>query len=108
MVAATHPRLYLALVLSIRSICFFSAVVAATFRHIDFAPDDWLNVALAGFIEKVRSGEEITVIRDGYRGHFLPRRLIKQLGRFARPVEQTKICVNVKVDKLRLTHGYRF
>jgi len=108
MVAPAQARLRFAAVLSARSVCFFAAVVAAALRHIDFAPDDWLDVALAGFVEKIGRGKEVPVVRNGHGGHFLPRSFIEQLGRFACPVEQTEICMNVKMNKLRLTHGSRF
>jgi hypothetical protein len=48
------------------------------------------------------------VVCDGHGWHFLPRSLIEQLGRFACSVEQAEIRVNVKMNKLRLTHGSRF
>ena len=108
MVAPAHPRLGFAAVLSGRSVCFFTAVVAASLRHIDFATDDRLDVSLAGFVEEIGGSEQISVIRYGNRGHFLSRCLIEQLGGFARPVEQTEICVYVKMNELRLTHGSRF
>ena len=97
-----------AAVLSAGSICFFTALVAAALGHIDFAADDRFDIALAGFVEKISGGEEIAVIRHGHGGHFLPRSFVEQLRRFACSVEQTEIRMNVKMNKLRLTHGSRF
>ncbi len=108
MVAPAHAWLCFTAVLSVRSVCFFTAVVAAALGHIHFATDDWLDVSLAGLVEEIGGGEKITVIRYGHGGHFLPRSLIEQLRRLASPVEQTEIRVNVKMNKLRLTHGSRF
>src|ERR1700688_188570 len=108
MVAPAHARLGFAAVWTARSVCFFAAVVAAALGHIDFAPDDGLDVTLAGFVEKIGRGKEVPVVRNGHSGHFLPRSFIEQLGRFAGPVQQTKICMYVKMNKLRLTHGSRF
>ena len=108
MIASAHARFGLAAIVTASPVCFLSAVVAATFGHVNFAPNNRLDIALAGFIEEISRGEKISVIRNGYRRHLLPRRFVKQLGRFARPVEQTKIRMNVKMNKLRLTHGSRF
>ena len=108
MVAPAHPRLCFAAVLSACSVCFFAAFVAAALGHIDFATDDWLDVTLAGFVEKIGGGKEVPMVRNGHGGHFLPRSFIEQLGRFACPVEQTEIRMNVKMNKLRVTHGSRF
>ena len=108
MVAPAHARFCLAAVLTARSVCFLAAVVAAPFGHVNFASNNWLDVAFAGFIKEISGGEKISVVRNGYRRHLLPRRFVEQLGRFARPVEQTEIRMNVKMNKLRLTHGSRF
>ena len=108
MVAPAHARFCLPAVLSTRSVCFLSAVVSAAFGNVHFASDNRLDVALAGFIKEICCGEKISVVRNGHRGHLLPRRFIKQLGSFARPVEQTEIRMNVEMNKLRLTHGSRF
>src|SRR5258708_30247365 len=50
---------------------FFAAVVAAAFGDVDFAADDGLDVAFAGFIEKVGGGEQISVVGDGPGGPLL-------------------------------------
>src|SRR5580704_10493521 len=108
MVAPAHAWLCFAAVLPTRSVCFFTAVVAAALRHIDFASDDRFDVPLAGFVEKIGGGKEIPMVRYGHRGHFLPGRFVEQLRRFACSVEQTEIRMNVKMNKLRLAHGPRF
>jgi hypothetical protein len=59
------------------SVRFYTAVVAAAFGHINFASDDGLDVALAGFVEEIGGGEKIAVVRYGHGWHFLPRRLIE-------------------------------
>ena len=84
---------------------FFAAIVAAALSDIDFAADDGLNVALAGFIEEIGGGEEVAVIGDGYRRHFLARRFVEELGGFARSIEKTVIRMDVQVNELRITHG---
>src|SRR5580704_18471304 len=108
MVAPAHARLRFAAVLSACSVGFFAAVVTAALGHIDFAADDGLDVTLAGFVEKICGGKEVPVVGNGYGGHFLPRSFIEELGRFACPVEETEIRMNVKMNELRLTHGSRF
>jgi hypothetical protein len=45
------------------------------------------------------------MIGDGHGRHFLPRRLIQQLSRFAGPIEKAVICVYVKVNELGLPHN---
>ena len=107
MVAPAHAWFCLAAISSARRAGFLSAVVAAAFGHIDFASDNGLDVALARFIKEICRGEKVSVVRNGYGGHLLPRRFVEQFGRFARPVEKTEIRMNVKMNKLRLTHGTR-
>ncbi len=80
----------------------------AAFGDIDFATDDGLDVALAGFVEEIRGGEEISVVGDGHGGHLLAGRFIQKLGGLASPVEQAVIRMNVKMNELRLAHGTRF
>jgi hypothetical protein len=84
---------------------FFAAVVAAAFGDVDFAADDGLDVALAGFIEKVGGGEKIAVVRDGHRGHLLARGFVEEFAGFARAVEKAEIGVDVEMNKLRIAHG---
>jgi len=48
-----------------------AALMPAALRHIHFAADDGLHVALAGFVEKIGRGEQIAVIGDGHRRHLL-------------------------------------
>ena len=84
---------------------FFAAIVAAALGDVDFAADDGLYVALAGFVEKICGGEEVAVIGDGHRGHFLAGGFVKKFGGFARAVQQAEIGVNVKMNELRIAHG---
>jgi len=84
---------------------FFTAVEAAAFGEVDFAADDGLDVALAGFIEKIGGGEEVAVVGDGYGGHFLAGGLVEKLGGFAGTVEEAEVGVNVEVNELRIAHG---
>jgi hypothetical protein len=48
------------------------------------------------------------MVSDGHGRHFLAGRFIQELGGFASSIEQAVIRMNVKVNKLRLTHGTRF
>ena len=84
---------------------FFAAVVAAALGDVDFAADDGLDIALAGFIEEIGGGEEVAVVGDGHGGHFLARSFVEKLGGFARAIEKTEISVDVQVNKLRIAHG---
>ncbi len=79
MIAAAHSRLGVTAMLAVASIRFVAAIMAASLGHVDFAADDGLNVALAGFIEKIGGGKEIAVVGDGHRGHPLPGCLIQEL-----------------------------
>ncbi len=80
----------------------------AALCHIDFAADDGLDVPLAGFVEEIRGGEEIAVVGNGHRGHFLARCLVQQLGGLTSSVEQAEIGMNVQMNELGLTHGPPF
>ena len=84
---------------------FFAAIVAAALGDIDFAADDGLHIALAGFVKEIGGGEEVAVIGDGYRRHFLARSFVEELGGFTRSIEKTEISVYVQVNELRITHG---
>ncbi len=108
MIRAAHTGFGVAAILAVRAIGFFAAVMAAALGHVDLAADDGLDVALAGFIEEIRSGKEIAMIGDGHGGHFLAGRFIQKLGGFASPIEQAVIGVNVKMNELQLPHGTRF
>jgi hypothetical protein len=79
--------------------------MAAAFGDVDFAADDGLDVALAGFIEKVGGGEKIAVIRNGHRRHLLAGGFVKKLAGFARAVEKAEIGMNVEMNKLGIAHG---
>jgi hypothetical protein len=69
--------------------------VAASFGQIDFATDDGLYVALAGFIEEIGGGEYVAVIGNSHRGHFLARGFIEEFGGFAGSVEEAEVSVDV-------------
>ena len=79
--------------------------MAAALGDINFAADDGLYIALAGFVKEIGGGEEVAVIGDGYRRHFLARSFVEKLGGFTRSIEETVIGVYVKVNELRITHG---
>src|ERR1700686_201630 len=108
MITAAPGGLAIGAFLSVGAIGLFAALMAAASGHIHFATDDGLNVALARFIEEIRSGKKIAMIGDGQRRHFLGRSFVKQFASFASSIQQAEISVNVKMNKLRLTHGPRF
>ncbi len=93
---------------AIRAVGLFAALMAAASGDIHFAADDGLDVALAGFVEEIRGGKKIAMIGDGHRRHFLARSFVKQFAGFASSIQQAEIRMNVKMNKLRLTHGPRF
>src|SRR6266478_1288147 len=105
MIRTAHPRLGIAAILPVAAIGFVAAVMAAAFSQVDFAADDGLDVALAGFIEEIGGSKEVAMVGDGHGRHFLPRRFIQKLGGFAGSIEQTVIRMNVKMNELRLAHG---
>ena len=105
MIRAAHSGFGLAAILAVAAVRSFTALVAAAFGHVDFAADDGLNVALAGFVKEIGGGEEIAMVGDGHGGHLLAGRFIQKLGGFASPVEQAVVRMNVKMNELRLAHG---
>src|SRR5260370_41185555 len=77
MIRAAHAGFGVAAILAVASIRFLSAVVTTALRHVNFAANDGLDVALAGFVKEIGSGKKIAVIGDGYGvpprdGHLLP------------------------------------
>ena len=103
-VGAAHSRFHVGLIRRAVAVGFFAAVVAAAFGDVNFTTDDGFDVALAGFVEKIRSCEKIAMIGDGHRGHFLSRRFVEKFTRFAGPVKQAVIGVYVQMYELRLPH----
>ena len=85
-----------------------ASVVPAALGDVDLAPDDGLDVPLAGFVEEIRCGEKIAVVGDGHGGHLLARSLIEKLRSLASPVEQAVIGVDVEMNELGLPHGLQF
>src|SRR5260370_12069375 len=108
MIRAAHSGVGVTAILAVAPIGFFADVMAAALGQVDFAADDGLYVALAGFVEEIRGSKEIAVVGDGHRRHLLAGRFIEKLGGLAGSIEQTVIGVNVEMNKLRLTHGTRF
>src|SRR5215470_4882051 len=106
MIAAARAWLSFAALLPVISVCLFPTIEAAALRDIHFASDDGLDVALACLIEKIRCGEQIAVIRDSHRGHFLPRSFVEKLRGFAGTIEQAVIGMYVQMNELGLTHEF--
>src|SRR5713226_5572453 len=73
MVRTAHSGLGVAAILAVARIGFFASVMPAALGHVDFAADDGLDVALAGFVEKIRGGEEIAVVGDSHGGKLQPK-----------------------------------
>src|SRR2546430_13612085 len=105
MIAAAHTRLGVASILAVASVGFLAAFMAAAFGYVNFAANDGLDVALAGFIEKIGSGEKIAVVGNGHGGQFLARSFIPKLGGFANPLEQTVIPMKLKMHATRVGPG---
>ena len=84
---------------------FFAALVAAALGEIDFTTDDGLNVPLAGFVEEICGGKEVAVVGDSHGRHFLAGGFVEEFGGFAGAVEKAEIRVDVKMNKLGITHG---
>src|SRR5258708_16760393 len=108
MIRTAHSGFGVAAILAVAPVRFFAAVMAAAVSNVDFAADDGLNVALAGFIEEIGGGEEIAMVGDGHGGHFLAGGFIQELGGFASPLEEAVIRVHGKMNELRLGHWTRF
>src|SRR3974390_1061034 len=105
MITAAGARLHFAAIAVGDRRGFLTTVVAAAFGDVDFAADDGLDVAFRSFIKTIGGSQKIAVARDGHSRHLLARGLVEKLGSFARPVEKAEIGMNVKMNKLRNTHG---
>src|SRR2546430_16708041 len=96
MIAAAHTRLGVASILAVASVGFLAAFMAAAFGYVNFAANDGLDVALAGFIEKIGSGEKIAVVGNGHGGDFFGGWFIPKLRGFSRPRGENVIPMNMK------------
>src|SRR2546429_5403378 len=101
MIAAAHTRLGVASILAVASVGFLAAFMAAAFCYVNFAANDGLDVALAGFIEKIGSGEKIAVVGNGHGGHFFARCFLPKVRGFANPPGEDVIHIDVKMYQLR-------
>src|ERR1700720_2241307 len=108
MITAAPGGLAVAALLSVGAVGLSSALLAAASGHIHFATDDGLDVSLVGFIKEICCGKKIAMVGDGHRRHFLARGFVKQFASLASSIQQAEIGMNVKMNKLRLTHGPRF
>src|SRR5579859_94120 len=104
MIGAAHPGLRFGLVLTTIAVGLFAAVVPAALCDINFASNDGLHVALAGFVEEIGGREKVAVVGDGHGWHLLAGGFVQQLRSLASPVEQAKIRVDVQMYELRLPH----
>src|SRR5260370_18418574 len=102
MIRAAHAGFGVAAILAVASIRFLSSVMATALRHVNFAANDGLDVALAGFVKEIGSGKKIAVVGDGYGGHLLAGRFIQKIGGLASPLAPTVIVVDVKMNEMRL------
>jgi hypothetical protein len=104
-IAAAGAGLKIIAIVGVHRAGFFAAIVAATLGDINFAADDGLHIALAGFVKEIGGGKEVAVIGDGHRRHFLAGSFVEELGGFTRSIQETVISVYVQVNELRITHG---
>src|SRR5260370_31127698 len=104
MIRTAHSGFAVAAILAVAPIRFFATVMAAALGHIDFAADDGLDVALAGFVEKIRGSKKIAVIRDGHGRHLLAGRLLKELGRFPNSGQEAVIRMKEQMNQPRPAH----
>src|SRR5260370_41423035 len=100
MIRAAHARFGVAAILAVASIRFLSAVVPAALRHVNFAANDGLDVALAGFVKEIGSGKKIAVVGDSNSGHLLAGRFFQTLGGLASALAETGIGVSVEMNGL--------
>src|SRR5271157_614952 len=104
-IAAAGAGFHFAAFATIGRAGFFTAVVAAALGEVNFAADDGLDVALAGFMEEIGGGKEVAMVGDGHGRHFLARGFVEKFGDIASAVQQAEVCVDVQVNKLRIAHG---
>src|SRR5690348_13976866 len=88
----------------IRALRIGAAIFVAVRRNVNFAADNRLHVVRGSLMEEICRREEVSVISDGDRRHFLPRRLGGQLADFASAIEQRIIRVHMQVYELGRTH----
>ena len=89
----------------IRALGVGAARFMAAGRHVHFAADDGLYAASGGLVVKIRSGEEISVIRDGDCGHPSSRGFVDEFADIAGPVQQRVIGVQMKMYEVRVSHA---
>ena len=80
----------------------------AAFRYVHFAADNWFHITLAGFVEKISRGEQVSMVGYGHRGHLLAGRFVQQLASLAGAIKQTEIRVNVEMNKFWFCHEIQF
>jgi hypothetical protein len=85
-----------------------STIVAAPAGDIDFATDDGLDPVCGGLVIEIRSGEEVSVIGNGHRGHAPPGGFRDELGSFTSAVKETVVGMQMKVNEPRLAHARTF
>src|SRR5690348_5416009 len=88
----------------IRALRIGAAIFVAVRRNVNFAADNRLHVVRGSLMEEICRREEVSVISDGDRRHFLPGRLGGQLADFASAIEQRIIRVHMQVYEFGRTH----
>ena len=79
----------------IRALGIGAFVLVVIRRDVYFAADYWLNAMGGRFVEEIGGGKKIAVVRDGDCGHFLTRRLSRQLSNFAGTIQERIIRVQM-------------
>src|SRR5256885_15818568 len=97
MIAAAHTRLGVASILAVASVGFLAAFMAAAFGYVNFAANDGLDVALAGFIEKIGSGGKIAVVGNGHGGDFFEGGFNQKIRGFRNPPPENVIPMKGKI-----------
>jgi len=72
----------------IRTLCLGAAVLVTVGRDIHLAADNRLDAVRRGLMEKIRSSEQIAMVRDSHGRHPLARGFRRELADFTRPVEK--------------------
>ena len=77
---------------------------AAARRDVHLASENRLHPALLGMVVKDHRRKHVAVLGHRERRHFQPGGLIEQLVDAARPIEQRKLGVQVKVNEVLISH----
>ena len=76
-----------------------SFLAAAVRGHIGFATDNGLDAVILGFLIKVNSTKEVTMVRHRNGGHPVIFHLLKEWSELVGPIKEAILRVKVEVNE---------